>query len=203
MSSSPLLNNVFRVLRDRVEIAKMTEGQVTEEFVRLLKVFTGTAPPLTAQAQAEAKDEGRRLIREYAASLQAIKPDGTHDFWMEKIVRALGKAAAGVTLNPDDKKTIRARILVLKLVGGTSSRRLVDALNTALSDVAMQSPGGIDFNSAKVDLQVRNGAQAIKFHIDPAQLAQLQDAPGFTPVIINIRPMNNLKAFLDGNEVRI
>jgi hypothetical protein len=34
------------------------------------------------------------------------------------------------------------------------------------------------------------------FALDPAQLEQLQNAPGFTPVIINIQPMTDLKLFL-------
>ena len=41
-----------------------------------------------------------------------------------------------------------------------------------------------------------NDSQGIKFHIDPAMLRQLQNAPGFVPVIISIQPMNNLKQFL-------
>jgi hypothetical protein len=36
----------------------------------------------------------------------------------------------------------------------------------------------------------------MKFHLDPAMLAQLQNAPGFVPVIISIRPMRDIKAFL-------
>jgi hypothetical protein len=56
--------------------------------------------------------------------------------------------------------------------------------------------GGIDFNTNIMNLQLQNGGQRIKFHLDPVQLAQLQNAPGFTPVIINIQPMKNLRAFL-------
>ncbi len=36
----------------------------------------------------------------------------------------------------------------------------------------------------------------IKFHLDPAMLQQLQNAPGFVPVIINVQPLNDLKSFL-------
>jgi len=65
--------------------------------------------------------------------------------------------------------------------------------------------GGIDFNSNKMNLQVKTGSPTgafgddkggIKFHIDQAMLRQLQDAPGFMPVIIHIQPMTNLRAFL-------
>jgi hypothetical protein len=36
----------------------------------------------------------------------------------------------------------------------------------------------------------------IKSHLDPAMLKQLQNAPGFVPVIFNIQPMNDLRKFL-------
>ena len=41
-----------------------------------------------------------------------------------------------------------------------------------------------------------NDSEGIKFHLDPAMLQQLQNAPGFVPVIINIQPMTSLYDFL-------
>jgi hypothetical protein len=49
-------------------------------------------------------------------------------------------------------------------------------------------------------LSVQNNGQAIKFHIGPAMLQELQNAPGFTPIIINIQPMSNLRAWLGLND---
>ena len=41
------------------------------------------------------------------------------------------------------------------------------------------------------------GLQAgIKFHLDPAMLAQLRNAPGFVPVIISVQPLEDLQGFL-------
>ena len=57
--------------------------------------------------------------------------------------------------------------------------------------------GGIDFTTNRTPLEVQNAGEGIKFHIDPAMLQQLQNAPGFVPVIINIQPMTNLTEFLD------
>ncbi len=70
--------------------------------------------------------------------------------------------------------------------------------NPAMSvpEVKQKDLGGIDFNSNKIDLQVKNQGEGIQFKMDPAMLAQLQNASGFTPVIINIQPMNNLREFL-------
>ena len=74
-------------------------------------------------------------------------------------------------------------------------------MNTAL----VKSPGGIDFKPDKVDsvfavkMDSRfrgNDKDGIKFNIDPAMLEQLQNAPGFVSVIINIQPMTDLKMFL-------
>jgi len=66
-------------------------------------------------------------------------------------------------------------------------------------DVAMNKTGGIDLTPANMHLQTKNAGEGIKFHLDPAQLAKLQNAPGFTPVIINIQPMKDLPGFLGMN----
>ncbi len=58
------------------------------------------------------------------------------------------------------------------------------------------STGGIDLTPANMHLQTQNNGGEIKFHIDPAMLAQLRNAPGFVPVIISIKPMTDLKGFL-------
>jgi beta-phosphoglucomutase-like phosphatase (HAD superfamily) len=65
-------------------------------------------------------------------------------------------------------------------------------------DHAQTATGGIDLTSDKA-LTVQNSGQGIKFYIDPAQLKELEDAPGFVPVIISIRPMTNIRMFLGLN----
>ena len=57
--------------------------------------------------------------------------------------------------------------------------------------------GGIDLTPAHMNLQTQNLNGEINFHIDPAQLAQLQDASGFVPVIVGMQPMASLRNFLD------
>ncbi len=63
--------------------------------------------------------------------------------------------------------------------------------------------GGIDLTKVEVDSRFRgndregggndntlaNDSEGIKFHIDPAMLQQLQNAPGFVPVIIDIQSL--------------
>ncbi len=93
------------------------------------------------------------------------------------------------------------------IAGSEAAERLRDALETRRlpakpsirPDSAMLGEkGGIDFNADKVDkaFAIKHSGGEIKFHIDPAMLEQLQNAPGFIPVIINIRPMNNIREFL-------
>ena len=83
-------------------------------------------------------------------------------------------------------------------------------------DQSMKSPsrkGGIDLTPANMNVQTKvmdsrfrgndiagNGNDmakgGIKFHMDPAMLERLRNAPGFVPVIINILPMTDLRLFL-------
>jgi hypothetical protein len=86
-------------------------------------------------------------------------------------------------------------------------------------DQAMKTKreGGIDLTPANMKVQVKTGSpteafgddkgrlgdnEGIKFHLDPAMLAELQKAPGFVPVIINIRPLNDLRQFLGINSTK-
>jgi hypothetical protein len=88
---------------------------------------------------------------------------------------------------------------------------------TSIQKDAMAQRGGIDLTPASMHLQTKmssgvsgmntrlggndngmavQGNSGIRFHIDPAILAQLQNAQGFVPVIITIEPMTDLRGFL-------
>jgi hypothetical protein len=56
--------------------------------------------------------------------------------------------------------------------------------------------GGIDFNAVKMNLSVQNSACEIKFNLDPAMLQELQNVPGFTPIITKIQQAGDLEIFL-------
>jgi hypothetical protein len=88
------------------------------------------------------------------------------------------------------------------LISAANEAMINSKTNDPISDaksisttVQLRKTGGIDLTSNKV-LQTQNAGEEIKFHLDPAQLAQLQNASGFTPVIINLQPMTNLRQFL-------
>ncbi len=80
------------------------------------------------------------------------------------------------------------------------------ARGDAAMGAARDLKGGIDFNAEKVDsaFEVKNDPREklgtrneyMSPFFDPAMLEQLQNSPGFMPVIINIQPMNDLKGFL-------
>ncbi len=78
--------------------------------------------------------------------------------------------------------------------------------STGPADRAMKGEkGGIDLTANKTPLEIKTGSptkafgddkDGIKFNLDPAKLQQLQNAPGFVPVIINIAPVDDLRLFL-------
>ena len=64
------------------------------------------------------------------------------------------------------------------------------------AQMAKKPTGGIDFTANKTPLEIQNGGEGIKFHLDPDMLKQLQNAPGFVPVIISVEPLKDLPGFL-------
>ena len=98
------------------------------------------------------------------------------------------------TLNqPNPVKNQLNRTEDLTMIGGKISKPGDHATKTQKES---NETGGIDLTPANMNLQTQNAGGGIKFHLDPAQLFQLQNAPGFVPVIINIQPMADLQMFL-------
>jgi SAM-dependent methyltransferase len=87
------------------------------------------------------------------------------------------------------------------LFNGFVSIPLSQFMDRALLVNNKKEVGGIDLTPSNMNLQTQNKGSEIKFHLDSAQLAQLQNAPGFVPVIINIQPLNDLKSFLGVREM--
>ena len=74
------------------------------------------------------------------------------------------------------------------------------AMNISVSSQKPNKTGGIDLTPADMKLQIQNINGEIKFHMDAVMLQQLQNAPGFVPVIINIQPLKSLQEFLGLNQ---
>jgi hypothetical protein len=56
--------------------------------------------------------------------------------------------------------------------------------------------GGIDLTPSRMELQTTAGDNEIRFNLSPAQMEQLMNCPGFTPVIMEILPVESLQSFL-------
>ncbi|MDO8675766.1 MAG: hypothetical protein Q7K71_06610 [Candidatus Omnitrophota bacterium] len=90
---------------------------------------------------------------------------------------------------------------------GVGNENLIVLRDQAIKSVMSKQsgPGGIDFKSDKVDSafeikrepeQMGTRNEYMSPFVDPVMLEQLQNAPGFVPVIINIQPMTDLRMFL-------
>ncbi len=84
--------------------------------------------------------------------------------------------------------------------------KAVEELTKKINDRAMTIDasggglkGGIDLTLDQMSLKTENAGESIQFRIDPAMLRQLQNALGFMPVIVSIRPMDDLPQFLGLN----
>ncbi|MDE2027896.1 MAG: hypothetical protein KGJ11_05075, partial [Candidatus Omnitrophica bacterium] len=91
--------------------------------------------------------------------------------------------------------------LTNRMVGASAQRpasmaEVGNMLQGILDADKAQTTGGIDLTAGQMNLHMNNSGQAIKFHLDPAQLARLGNAPGFMPVIIHVQPMVDLRKFL-------
>jgi hypothetical protein len=117
------------------------------------------------------------------SKLLANLPDDLSNADVQKeLMRTRGRSVFGIPI------TLKGNRLVINISQLTEYAR-----SQSSSDVAK---GGIDLNVDSA-LSVQNNGQGIKFHLDPAILAELQNAPGFVPVIISVRPVNNLREFLN------
>ena len=79
-----------------------------------------------------------------------------------------------------------------------SQREQQDAAMAAERNI---THGGIDLNTSNgMQWEINKDGQGVEMNIDPAMLAQLQNAPGFVPVIISIQPLKSLPEFLGLNQ---
>ena len=108
-------------------------------------------------------------------------------------------------------KTIEKNMISLKFILDHEAMKIEDARTSediskpddvmqmkpgAITEQIKPGPGGVDLTPAHMDLETKNAGGEIKFKVDAALLEQFQSAPGFSPVIINIQPMTDLRAFL-------
>jgi len=143
-------------------------------------------------------NEGRHL-REFLSQFE-----GRTVFFSAKDVAKI------TSINYTDIRAIfeELAITVNKSIKGTPGIEVLEKYKKVEDKAMKVQKGGIDFTANKVPLQIKTGSPTkafgddsvvnggIKFHLDAAQLAQLENATGFVPVIISVRPLTDLRAFL-------
>jgi len=126
------------------------------------------------------------------ASINAGRYSNLLDYYFKAF-----KNNAMVTLPTFDPKEGILTLLINEFPRGTNIGfvKLADAIDRA-QIVAHQHKnfGGIDLTSDKA-MSIQNNGMGIQFHLDPTQLAALENASGFLPVIISTR-QTNLQQFL-------
>jgi len=96
-----------------------------------------------------------------------------------------------------DSKNLNARSSLRYVLKRLEDReKATEAGSGNLAMTGQEKRGGIDLTSNQF-LQTQNGPGGeIKFHIDPAMLAELQKSPGFEARVISIQPLESLPEFL-------
>ena len=148
------------------------------------------------------KNEAKRLMRSVR---DALNDDGklivtglsmTHFYSNDFRQNGFNVLNMSIPLNLIIGKPPRQMYILSKAAGGQRNfRSRLKGLTSLVRRASSTSTGGIDLSSDKA-LSIQNNGQGIKFHIDHAMLEQLQNAPGFVPLIINIQPMTDLRAYL-------
>ncbi len=118
----------------------------------------------------------------------------------ELIQWAIGHRASGITSITSIK--LNSILEEYPKLSREMAVRVLSSEGIGIKDKAMArtTSGGIDLTSANMHFKTQNNGRVIKFYMDPAMFKQLQNAPGFVPVIINIQPMTNLREFLGLNQ---
>jgi hypothetical protein len=79
-----------------------------------------------------------------------------------------------------------------------TSARIKKALEEGQGADQAQTPGGIDLDPRTLSLRVMGGASddQAAIHFAPADIERLSQADGFTPRILSIRPMDDIRSFM-------
>ena len=196
----------------RFDVSLVKPKELFEEPVYKISI-TGFAPQ-------QVKGEIAFRISRGVMKLEKLEGDGDVDsdhLPIKSVLLAAGLRIAGLKNAPGDadvtelsfgsnnpgidSKFIKRQFTTLiqkKGKEGVERFRLVfdHAMQAGEMNPVAKKYGGIDLTPSNMKLQTKNAGAEIKFHLDPALLQQLQNAPGFTPVIINMQPLTDLRAFL-------
>ncbi len=134
-------------------------------------------------------DDGIEDVRDYAEEL-------LHERDMRQTQQSVDKVTfKGIQLIVSPQSTINS-IVEDYNQQTAQSPSATDDQAMKVTEKRSNGPGGIDLSPANNVLQTRNAGIGIKFHLDAAQLAQWQKAPGVMIEDITIQPLKSLSVFL-------
>jgi LysM repeat protein len=83
--------------------------------------------------------------------------------------------------------------------GAKTKLRRVEGAYMVLKDLAMSNvePGGIDLNSANLNLQIKRDGRGVPLPLAQQDLAQLSNIEGLDPVILSIKPASQTALFAE------
>ena len=76
----------------------------------------------------------------------------------------------------------------------TELRRINDALVKLNPDINARL---IDLTPERMDVKTQHLGGLIQFHPTPAMIAEFQNAIGYAPVVLSVRPLEDLRGFLE------
>jgi hypothetical protein len=141
------------------------------------------------------------FAREHATDLRDSKDRDVHDGDMVVyIFKEYFKdrfAKTGVSQSSlDELKDVR------ELRSWARKFAVAEGVENAQSTKDDSQLGGIDLTADRINLEIRNSlGKKIDFNMDPDMLKRLENAPGFLPVIMDVKPMADLRGFLGLSKV--
>ena len=99
----------------------------------------------------------------------------------------------------------RERSVYLRMLMGQPDSVLLEKMQKETATlVSLLRPenngtGGIDLTAAGLNVETKSSGAPLQFIRDPAQLQEILNAPGLTPVIIGVREIQDLPAFLSAS----
>jgi len=191
MSSSGNREDVMKYSRDddQIKATGKDARTVAELGNRLIKYSNGP------QVEAAREELGARDFFVFEEAFNTGR-----DVMVKRLARVLKFESRGGL----DISRVTGEGFIRWMYARGAMRYVKDRSRVPQGDKAMntENNGGIDLTPARLDMQIKTGpgpesGQGIKFHLDPALLAQLQNAPGLMPVIASIKPVSDLKIFLE------
>lgn len=169
----------------------------TGHLLRYLKGLSAVSPIIDSLST----DQLTQIVTSYLTAKSKIKIGARRVLGAVQHFVGFGRAKRSVNVEfgkGNESGSVRQGLLngISGAVGMGQIPSLAGA--AANSDFAMK--GGIDFNPNKMNLELQNKGGAINFNFDPAMIQQLQNMPGFAPVVIDMHPIGSVQMFLGLND---